>query len=58
MLNAVIVDDEPKAIQSLSWELTNFNKDIRIIKTFTNPEKALIFLKTYTGAGVYAICMH
>ena len=48
MLNAVIVDDEPKAIQSLSWELTNFNKDIRIIKTFTDPEKALIFLKTNT----------
>ena len=48
MLSAVIVDDEPKAIQSLSWELTNFNKDIRIIKTFTDPENALTFLKTYT----------
>lgn len=46
MFKAVIVDDEPKAIQSLSWELTNFNKDIEIIKTFTSPEKALEFLKT------------
>lgn len=45
MLNAVIVDDEPKAIQILSWELTNFNKDIKIIKTFTNPKDALAFLK-------------
>ena len=48
MLNAVIVDDEPKAIQSLTWELTNFNKDIKIIKTFTNPKDALAFLKTNT----------
>lgn len=48
MLNAVIVDDEPKAIQSLSWELNNFNEDIKIIKTFTNPEDALVFLKTNT----------
>ena len=48
MLNAVIVDDEPKAIQSLTWELTHFNKDIKIIKTFTNPKDALTFLKTNT----------
>ena len=48
MYKAVIVDDEPKAIQSLSWELSNFNKDIEIIKTFTNPEEALLFLEEYT----------
>jgi two-component system LytT family response regulator len=46
MLKAVIVDDEPKAIKILSWELTNFSKGIEIIKTFTNPEDALFFLKT------------
>jgi two-component system LytT family response regulator len=48
MINAVIVDDEPKAIQGLSWELTNFSKDIKIVKTFTDPETALEFLKTNT----------
>ena len=48
MLNAVIVDDEPKAIQILSWELTNFSKEINIIKTFTNPKDALAFLKINT----------
>ena len=48
MYKAVIVDDEPKAVQSLSWELTNFNKDIEIVKTFTNPEEALLFLEEYT----------
>ncbi len=47
MLKAVIVDDESKAIQSLSWELNNFNNDIEIIKTFTNPEEALLFLENY-----------
>lgn len=48
MFKAVIVDDEPKAIQSLSWELTNFNNDIEIVKTFTSPENALEFLNNYT----------
>lgn len=48
MINAVIVDDEPKAIQSLSWELTNFSKEISILATFSNPENALEFLKHNT----------
>ena len=45
MFRAVIVDDEPKAIQSLSWELTNFSGDIEIINTFTDPTEALLFLE-------------
>lgn len=45
MFRAVIVDDEPKAIQSLSWELTNFSSDIEIINTFTDPAEALLFLE-------------
>ena len=44
MLISVIVDDEPKAIQSLSWELSNYSDQIKIIATFNNPEKALLFL--------------
>ena len=48
MVKAVIVDDEPKAIQGLSWELTNFSDDIEIINTFTNPEDALIFLEKHS----------
>ena len=44
MLTAVIVDDEPKAIQGLSWELSNFNDQINVIATFNDPEKALIYL--------------
>ncbi|TXD49869.1 LytR/AlgR family response regulator transcription factor [Polaribacter sp. IC073] len=44
MIKAVIVDDEPKAIQGLSWELSNFKDQIDVIATFTNPEKALIYL--------------
>lgn len=48
MINAVIVDDEPKAIQGLSWELTNFSDEIAILETFSSPEKALEFLKSNT----------
>ena len=44
MLTAVIVDDEPKAIEGLSWELTNFSQEIEIIKTFSIPEEALVYL--------------
>lgn len=45
MLEAVLIDDEPKAIQSLSWELENFTDKIKVIKTFTDPEEALVFLE-------------
>ncbi|WP_034060914.1 LytR/AlgR family response regulator transcription factor [Lacinutrix jangbogonensis] len=48
MLKAVIVDDEPKAIQGLSWELTNFSDEIEIVKTFSIPEDALEYLSNTT----------
>lgn len=53
MLRAVIIDDEYKAIQSLSWELTNFSKEIEIIETFTSPEKALEYLNVNTPDCVF-----
>lgn len=48
MLKAVIVDDEPKAIEGLLWELKNYSSEIEIIKTFSIPEEALLYLKTET----------
>lgn len=48
MLQAVIVDDEIKALQSLTWELTNFSDEINVIASFTNPNDALIYLKKHT----------
>ncbi|MGY0390942.1 LytR/AlgR family response regulator transcription factor [Bizionia sp. KMM 8389] len=53
MIRAVIVDDEQKAIESLSWELTNFSNEVEIIATFTNPEKAINYLKTNTPDCVF-----
>jgi len=44
MLKAIIIDDEPKAIQSLSWELSNFNDDLVVIETFTEAEKAIKYI--------------
>ncbi|WP_250435505.1 LytR/AlgR family response regulator transcription factor [Hanstruepera flava] len=46
MIRAVIVDDEQKAIDSLSWELTTFSNAIEIAKTFSNPEEAIHYLNT------------
>lgn len=48
MIKAVIVDDEPKAIQSLSWELTHFSDEIDVIKTFSHPENAIDYLNLHT----------
>ena len=47
MLKAIIVDDEDKAIKSLSWELSNFNDEVEILDTFTNPGKALDFIANH-----------
>jgi len=48
MIRAVIVDDEPKAIQSLSWELTHFSDEIEVINSFSNPEDAIDYLNHNT----------
>ncbi|WP_291869504.1 LytTR family DNA-binding domain-containing protein [Maribacter sp.] len=48
MLEAVIVDDEIKALQSLSWELTNFSKEINVVASFTDPFVALEYLEKNT----------
>ncbi|WP_104734854.1 LytR/AlgR family response regulator transcription factor [Hanstruepera ponticola] len=46
MIRAVIVDDEQKAIDSLSWELKKFNSEITVIKTYSKPEGAIQFLNS------------
>ncbi|MDO1513092.1 LytTR family DNA-binding domain-containing protein [Maribacter confluentis] len=48
MLQAVIVDDEIKALQSLTWELTNFSDEIKVVASFTNPHDALNYLEKHT----------
>ena len=48
MLETVIVDDEIKAIQGLSWELTNFSNEIKVVASFTNPYEALDYLEKNT----------
>ncbi|MCG1034961.1 LytR/AlgR family response regulator transcription factor [Polaribacter sargassicola] len=45
MLKAVIIDDEPKAIDGLSWELSNFNDQLKIVATFNDPKEGLIYLE-------------
>ncbi|MEM8847196.1 MAG: LytTR family DNA-binding domain-containing protein [Bacteroidota bacterium] len=48
MLEAVIVDDEVKALQSLSWELTNLSDEVDIIASFTDAHEALNYLEQNT----------
>ncbi|MEO1485458.1 MAG: LytTR family DNA-binding domain-containing protein [Bacteroidota bacterium] len=48
MLEAVIVDDEVKALQSLSWELTNLSDEVDIIASFTDAHEALSYLEANT----------
>ena len=48
MLEAVIVDDEVKALQSLSWELTNLSDEVDIIASFTDAHEALNYLEENT----------
>ncbi|MEL6918325.1 MAG: LytTR family DNA-binding domain-containing protein [Bacteroidota bacterium] len=48
MLEAVLVDDEIKALQSLSWELTNFSDEINVVASFTDPFEALGHLEKNT----------
>ena len=48
MIEAVLVDDEIKALQGLTWELTNFSDEIHVGASFTNPLEALDYLAQNT----------
>jgi two-component system LytT family response regulator len=45
MLRAILIDDKPKALESLSWELENFSDEIEIIATFTDPEEGILYVE-------------
>jgi len=45
MLNCAIIDDEPKAITSLKWELEQCEYPVHVLETFTDAEKAISYLK-------------
>jgi two-component system LytT family response regulator len=46
MIKLVLIDDEPKAIKSLEWEIDNFCNGVEVMAAFTNPKKAITYLKT------------
>ncbi|MBT8188143.1 MAG: response regulator transcription factor [Croceitalea sp.] len=46
MLQAVLVDDERKALESLSWELRNLSDEIKIVAAFTDAHEALDYLES------------
>ncbi|GGG40103.1 DNA-binding response regulator [Croceivirga lutea] len=48
MIEAVLVDDEAKALESLSWELTNLSDEVKIIASFTDAHEAINFLDNNT----------
>lgn len=48
MLQAVIVDDEAKALESLTWELDNFSHEIHVEACFTDPMEALTYLQSHS----------
>lgn len=53
MIEVILVDDEPKSLIALEWELTNFNSNIKVIEKFVNPETAIQFLKSNHVDGVF-----
>ncbi|WP_203294986.1 LytR/AlgR family response regulator transcription factor [Luteirhabdus pelagi] len=44
-INTILVDDEPKALASLEHKIKRFCKEIKVVKTFQNPQNAISYLK-------------
>lgn len=47
-LKAILIDDEQLSLDTLSWQLNEFCPDIVVVKTFTNPLKAVNYLERNT----------
>ncbi|MFT7436453.1 MAG: two-component system LytT family response regulator [Psychromonas sp.] len=45
MIKIAIIDDEPKAIETLKWEIQNFCPDMEVSVSFTDPRKGLLFFE-------------
>lgn len=45
MIKIILIDDEPKAIKSLEWEIANFCNDVEIKATFTDAKRAITYLQ-------------
>lgn len=52
MLSVIIVDDEPKAIEALKWQLNEYCDGVNILETFTNPKDTI----RYVGSN-YVDCV-
>lgn len=45
MIKIILIDDEPKAIRSLEWEIDNFCEGVEVMATFTKPQEAIAYLE-------------
>lgn len=52
-LTCILVDDEPKALTSLSYELQAFTDRVQIVAQFTNPKEAQAFLESQSVDVVF-----
>lgn len=53
MIKIILIDDEPKAIRSLEWEIDNFCKDVEVMATFTKPKEAIAYLQHHDPDCVF-----
>lgn len=53
MLQVILIDDEPKALKGLEWELVNNCEGVEIQGTFTDPEEALVYLRNHRPDVVF-----
>lgn len=53
MIKIILIDDEPKAIKSLEWEIAHFCEDVEIMATFTKPKEAITYLQHHDPDCVF-----
>jgi two-component system LytT family response regulator len=45
MIHSIIIDDERHSVETLRWKLNRFCPEVRLVECFTDPVKALEFLR-------------
>lgn len=45
-IQAIIIDDEQHCIDTLTWQINKYTKEVRVVAAFSSPKEAIVYLES------------